>query len=289
LSRGSQAAAPAPATAASAYYRFVSIDIPDSIEALAYGISDAGVVTGTYLDANNVPHGFVWRNGTLQTLDNPTAPYTALSAGSKDVVAGYYGDPTTVTAATYSFASGAWNAFPAISGAPVNQGYGINRSGVAVGVAGGGVFDGPSDITSWIWDPGSQSYTFFAVPGAEQSSTDVLGINDLGQIVGSYADASGVTHGFLKEGDNYTTFDPPDSIFTIAYQINNSDVIVGFFVNLAGWDEGFVRTSDGKFDVVNFPGGLETQIGAINDRGDISGYWVDPNTGFWTAFVGYRQ
>ena len=39
------------------------------------------------------------------------------------------------------------------------------------------------------------------------------------------------------------------------------------------------------FTVVDLPGALYTQIGGINDRGDICGEWADPETGFWTAFV----
>jgi hypothetical protein len=47
--------------------------------------------------------------------------------------------------------------------------------------------------------------------------------------------------------------------------------------------------SDGTVTVVDFPGALETEIGGIDDRGDICGFWVDPKTGFWTAFVAFKQ
>lgn len=63
---------------------------------------------------------------------------------------------------------------------PNNEGYGINKSGVAVGVAGGGGFNGPSNVASWIWDPSGQSYSFFAVPGAAQYRTYANAINDKG-------------------------------------------------------------------------------------------------------------
>ena len=298
LFSGVKRATPAAATPASAQYKFVSIQIPGATGtspgglygAFAYGIDNAGVVSGFYNDASNISHGFVWRNGTLHTLDNPGSLYTALSSVSNRVVAvGYYGDLTTAHAAMYSFQSGAWTTLPDISGMSNNEGYGINKHGVVVGVAGGGGFNNPSNAAAWIWYPSSRLYSFFAVPGATQYSTFANAINDNGQVVGSFSDTNG-GHGFLKDGQTYTTLDVPGAAFgTTAFGINNAGTIVGVWGNLSGWSEGFVRTSDGTVKVVDFPGGLETQIGNINDRGDICGLFVDPKTGFWTPFVAFKQ
>src|SRR5437016_3376589 len=41
------------------------------------------------------------------------------------------------------------------------------------------------------------------------NGTQLLGINNLGQIVGSYIDASGHSHGFLYSGGGFTTLDDP--------------------------------------------------------------------------------
>src|SRR5260221_11799209 len=57
------------------------------------------------------------------------------------------------------------------------------------------------------------------------------GINDTGQIVGTYADASGV-HGFLLSGGSYTTLDAPLAPqYTISQGINGPGQIVGVFLN----------------------------------------------------------
>src|SRR5580704_12675749 len=179
---GVQQSTPAAATPASAQYRFVTIGIPGSTGAFPYGINDAGVVTGLYNDANNNSNGFVWQNGTLHTLDNPGSVDTALSGSvsNRGMAMGFYGDPTTAHAAMYYFLSGAWTTLPDISGMPNNEGYGINNSGVAVGVAGGGGdFSVPSaPAASWIWEPNSQSYSFFVVPEAEQYGTYAEALND---------------------------------------------------------------------------------------------------------------
>ena len=285
---GVQQATPAAETLAGAQYRFVSIGIPGSTGAYAYGIDDAGLVAGLYDDASDNINGFVWQNGTLHTLDNPGSVDTGLDGvSSRGVAIGAYGDLTTAHAATYSFSSGTWAMLPDISGMPINEGFGINDSGVAIGAAGGGAFNDISNFAAWIWNPNTQSYSFFAVPGAMQYSTSLDSINDRGQIVGFFRDSSGVYHGFLKQGETYTAIDVPGATGTLPLGINNSGTVVGQFANLSDMPEGFVRTSDGVFTVVDYPGALGTEIGNINDRGDICGYWVDPNTGVWTAFVGF--
>lgn len=294
----SQTAQPTPAaTPASAQYRLISIEIPGG-NATGYsgeggwcGINDAEAVTGTYRDASNNSHGFMWRNGTLHILDNPGSVDTALaSINNLGVVVGNFGNLTSSQAAMYSFRSGAWSTLPDISGTPNIVGIGINDSGAAVGWAGVGEFNNNlANTVSWIWDPTSQSYSFFDVPGAPQYSTFANGINDQGQVVGVFIDTSGAVHGFLKEDETYTTIDVPGATGTFAYGFNNSGTIVGAWANLSGFYEGFVRKSDGTVTLVNFPGGLATWVFNVNDRGDICGYWVDPKAGLGSPFVGYKQ
>ena len=293
-----QTSPPTPAaTPASAQYRLISIEIPGG-NATGYsgkggwcGINDAGAVTGTYMDASNNSHGFMRRNGTLHILDNPGSVDTALaSINNLGVVVGNYGDLTSSQAAMYSFRSGAWSVLPEIPGQPSNVGIGINDSGAAVGWAGVGDFNNNlTNTVSWVWDPTSQSYSFLNVPGAPPYSTYANGINDQGQIAGTFFDTSGAAHGFLKQGETYTTIDVPGATGTYGYGFNNSDTIVGAWLNLSGWNEGFVRKSDGTVTIVNFPGGLATWVFNVNDRGDICGYWVDPKSGLGNPFVGFKQ
>jgi probable HAF family extracellular repeat protein len=74
----------------------------------------------------------------------------------------------------------------------------------------------------------SGAFTTLSIPGA----TDVMafGVNDLGQIVGTYI-AGGIDHGFLYSGGSYVTLDDPGALNTFAHGINNSGQIVG-------WTEG---------------------------------------------------
>src|SRR4051795_5836147 len=70
------------------------------------------------------------------------------------------------------------------------------------------------------------SFTQIDVPGA--SFTQAFGINDAGQIVGTFQDSTG-PHGFLDTGGSFTQIDVPGASFTTANGINDAGQIVGTF------------------------------------------------------------
>jgi probable HAF family extracellular repeat protein len=74
------------------------------------------------------------------------------------------------------------------------------------------------------------TYITLADPG-NPGATTPQGINDAGQIVGWYSDATG-THGFLLSGGIYTTLNDPlalNGANTQAYGINDLGQIVGTY------------------------------------------------------------
>ena len=83
------------------------------------------------------------------------------------------------------------------------------------------------------------TYTTLDDPSASATGgTVALGINDLGQIVGNYGDASG-GHGFLYNNGSYTTLNDPFATSTTAFGINDAGQIVGFYSNASG-NHGFL-------------------------------------------------
>lgn len=61
------------------------------------------------------------------------------------------------------------------------------------------------------------------------AGTEATGINNLGQIVGDFFDASGNTHGYLLSMGNFSTIDFPGAFsLTHAEGINSHGEIVGF-------------------------------------------------------------
>src|SRR5215831_3437398 len=74
------------------------------------------------------------------------------------------------------------------------------------------------------------TYTTFDDPlNTSGDGTLASGINDTGEIVGTYADANGV-HGFLLSSGSYAPLDAPlAQQFTIASGINAVGQIVGYY------------------------------------------------------------
>jgi uncharacterized membrane protein len=119
----------------------------------------------------------------------------------------------------------------------------------------------------------SSALEFFTIDYPGSLSTQVLGINSEGTVVGAFADDNG-THGFeLREG-LWTVLDVPGAALTTARSINNRGEIVGFYYdadfNLHGFE--WFRS---KFNTIDIPFSIETRSEGINDAGVISGEYVD--------------
>src|SRR5260370_598559 len=112
------------------------------------------------------------------------------------------------------------------------------------------------------------------------------GINDTGQIVGTYADASGV-HGFLLSGGSYTTLDDPlASQGTVAVGINDMGQIVGYYGDAIGI-HGFLY-SGGTYATLDDPlASSNTYALGINAAGQIVGFYQNGsgNHGFLETTV----
>lgn len=274
------------ATTETAQYTFITIDAPQTNYTAAYGVNDLGVVTGFYTDSAGNYHGFVWRHGKLDTVDGPDSVDTLLGdANNANVVVGNWGDFTTQHAALHPIGTTEWITLPDIEGKPFNLGDGINDLGLAVGAAGEGNLNSASSFVGWIWD--GYKYSFFTVPGASGTyGTQPNGINDRGQIVGLFDDASGDTHGFLKEDDKFTVFDFPGAVNTNPFGINNRGEIAGNYTTATA-GHGFIEVK-GNFITLDVPGAAQTIIYGLNDAGDLAGNWFDTD-GNGHGFVAFRK
>src|SRR5208283_1902249 len=74
-------------------------------------------------------------------------------------------------------------------------------------------------------------------------SVQALGVNNEDQVVGSFTDAKGNTHGFLynEESKNYTTIDDPNANgMTVVNGLNDKGQLVGFYLDHAGNTDGML-------------------------------------------------
>ena len=82
------------------------------------------------------------------------------------------------------------------------------------------------------------------------------------------------THSFLLSKGTYSSFDFPSGTETTAIGINDSNEIVGYFVDANGAYHGFIY-SNGAFSQVDVAGALGTQITRIKNNGRITGLYID--------------
>lgn len=126
------------------------------------------------------------------------------------------------------------------------------------------------------------TYTSIDVPGAV--ATQAFGINNAGDIVGSYTDANTQTHGFLLRDGVFTTIDMPGFTQTVARGINDSGVICGY-ASSANLTVGFIF--DGQtFTTLQFPGVQETEANGINNNGKVVG-WYGREEGIFPRWRGF--
>jgi hypothetical protein len=122
------------------------------------------------------------------------------------------------------------------------------------------------------------------VPGA--AATRAFGINAVGEVVGSYTDATG-TYGYLWRNGKVTTIAFPGAISTEAWGINPRGDIVGRY-RIAGDARTFgFLLRRGVFTDISVPGHLHTLPIKITPSGVIVGCFHDTN--FLQDMRGYVQ
>ena len=121
---------------------------------------------------------------------------------------------------------------------------------------------------------GSYSFNNAIDDPAAISITAPSGINDAGQIVGTYF-SGGKSNGFLHDGSNYITLDDPAATGgTSANAINDSGEVVGTY-SAGGTQSGFLF-SNGTYITLNDPLGADgTLANGINNAGQIVGEYLD--------------
>ena len=121
-------------------------------------------------------------------------------------------------------------------------------------------------------------FTTIDFPGAPFS--EVLGINNVGDVVEAYGSAA-AEHGLLLSRGTFSTIDVPGAVVTNAAGINNRGEIVGEYKDGGGHYHGYLL-SDGRLTIIDFPGASDTFARGINAAGQVVGQYVaaDGSHGF---------
>jgi probable HAF family extracellular repeat protein len=188
---------------------------------------DLGIGSYTFVPGGLFPtqkYGFIYnpQDGTYTGLNDPFSAVFNSAQGINDVgqVVGHY-----LAAGLYHgfLYSGSTYTTLDAPGATHTQAYGINDVGLGQIV---GAYSDGSVNHGYTYD--GSTYTTLDDPFGT-NGTQALGINNLGQIVGSYIDASGHSHGFLYSGGGFTTLDDPSGTDTVATGIDDLGQIVGHY------------------------------------------------------------
>jgi hypothetical protein len=196
-------------------------------------VNDEGVIAGFY--GANVSDGFLLAEGKFRTVDFPGAVSTALRGiNNLGDVSGTY-SIVDLNADELGFIIPGRG--PPISfrlSDPTGTGIvvgGINDLRQLVGY----YTDATSTLVGFLRQPSGQ-FESVIVPGA--ASTQVLGINDCGIVVGTYGDGS-TAHGFYGRPGELHSFDLPGAGATFAQGINNEGRITGRYAT-AGVPHAFI-------------------------------------------------
>ena len=289
-----------------------TFDVPEAGTAsgqgtFAVGINLLGAITGYYIDAKNVMHGFVRSpDGKLTTFDDPNA---TSQAGGGTLVHGINLEGAIVggylTATYHGFVRSPDGKFTTVDWP------GACAMSVSEGCHGSGVWDnnafgtivGPYEDTSgnFVAHTGIRTpdgkFTTFEVPGSSMEAgqgtlpATFSGLNQLGAITGVYYDKNNAFHGYLRNPDGtFVKFEAPGADVTIAFNgtfpasLNDAGVITGDYYDVKEVSYGFVRSPDGKFESFQVPG-ADTTPGNyngtfpenINALGVIAGTYIDSN------------
>src|SRR5947199_74448 len=125
----------------------------------------------------------------------------------------------------------------------------------------------------------ASTFTTIDIPVPGATGTVAVGINNRGQIVGSYSTTSGF-HSFLLDHGTFTTIDVPGAGY--ASGINDRGQIVGVYHIYSSF-----LLDHGTFTTIDVPGASFTEASGINNRGQIVGdYFVGtPINGTRRGFV----
>jgi hypothetical protein len=273
---------------ASAQYKFTKINIPQSIDTSAFGISNKNEVVGQYTPLqSSQTYGF-WRTNDIPAiwhypLEDPNGDGTITSAGSIDsgrIVVGSYEASSSVNGIwdVGMFINGGTYFDFTVTGCRSTVVNGINDRGETAGTC---YLPESGDAIGW-YSTRPTGVVTFRCPGS--SATYAYAINETRSIVGLCVTSSG-EHGFLRDAQgNFVAIDFPNAYATFAMGISDTGVVSGTFQDGSMTHHGFIFSA-GTFTQVDVPGASSTYVNQINKHGHFVGSYDDPKTGHGYGFI----
>jgi len=270
-----------------------------------------GAITGAYIDANNVYHGFLRSpEGKFTTFEAPAADTTPGSFNGTSpsnindlgVITGNYWDANGFSHGFVRSPNGKFTTFDV----PGAGGFGttpraFNLEGAIVGV----YTDSNFSFHAFLRSPEGKFTTWNGPDACTGNGSDgcfgsgASNVNIFGLVAGGFEDNSGnfVHHGFGRNAEGkLKVFDVPGA-GTGSYQgtgcpgcnlgLNQLGAIAGSYIDANSVSHGFLRDARGEFTTFDVPGaGTDSYEGtgcpsdcpvSLNDWGAIAGIYIDAN------------
>ena len=238
-----------------------TVPFTDARNATPQAINNLGQIVGSYGDAAGHDHGFMRdARGHFSTINVtfpgiPTSNTIARGINDFGVIVGSYtapAEPAGKRVHGFVLAHGSSIRFNApFAGAFNTRPRGINDYGAIVGS-----YDTAAGRQAFVRSAGSFSRLAVPFAGADRFAFACT-INNLGQVLGGYRDATGLLHGFLMTGGETTAINFPGAVETLPTGINDLSQIVGVYVDDRNAVQSFFE-SDGHFMTIDLPGAPTT-------------------------------
>ena len=268
--------------ASSGPFQFTAVDVEGATLTVASGINAGGDIVGWYVAGGRL-HGFVSSGGIVTPIDfpsiDPSNPVVATDARGigpgGDIVGSYRlaNESTMVPAHGYLLTR---------SGTFYRLDHHEHTNTIAQRILPDGTVLGCYHDTDTMDTMHGMITNRAGVSGFDMGMTMHNGATPDGKrIVGV-----GNGHGYLLEGDTFTSFDVPNSLSTAAWDINARREIVGVYTDAERKVHGFMVKADWQFTTIDFPGATTTRTLGINSRGDVVGAYV--SGGITHGYIGRR-
>jgi hypothetical protein len=222
---------------------YTAENYPGSVQTQVTAVTSSGNTAGFWVDAQGNNHGFIDWNGVFTTVDDPAAAGKTkttqiLGLNAAGVAVGFYNDGQG-NAHAFKYNQNT-RVFTALT--PPNASTAVATAINMKDEIAGFLTRGKTTAGFFV---SHATYDEFDVPNS--TNTQAFGVNADEEIVGSYLDAHGQTHGFVLTNPTthaaFKTVDDPAGVgSTVINGVNDKGQLVGFYQDSAKNTVGFFAT-----------------------------------------------
>lgn len=262
------------------------VPVANSTLTNVFAINDNDVITGSWLDPSNVEHGYVGplSGSKYKTFDDPNSPSPgteprAINDGS--YITGFSNSQNGAPSGDIPFERDPKGKITEITKKGTLLNYlvqGINQSNEFAG----SYVNSSLAVVGYLGENGKYK-SAFKVTGLQNSGYAGRGVDNAGDIVGWYDDATGVQHGLLVSGGTAQKLEPSETNLASSTLegINDKGMITGWWTDTGGLIHAFTyNMTSKKFTNLKVPGSSTfVQAWGINNKGLVAvgsdaGYYI---------------